>query len=79
MDSDVRCYMVLLCPYCDAPHLDKGEWFTREHSTHLCSFCGNTWTPHPHPTVGVSAEHLITLEEFRAFIDMTNEMSENDE
>jgi len=37
-------------------HIDKGEWATKPHRTHLCEFCGHKWRPEEYPTVGVAAE-----------------------
>lgn len=45
--------LILYCPECKKQHLDKGEWFTKEHKTHLCEYCGVTWRPYDYPTVGV--------------------------
>lgn len=44
--------LVLFCPKCGFRHVDEGEWATREHRTHLCARCGDTWRPHDFPTVG---------------------------
>jgi hypothetical protein len=43
----------LFCPECGQQHVDKGEWATREHKTHLCEFCKHEWRPFEHPTFGV--------------------------
>ena len=45
----------LACPGCSKPHIDRGEWATRRHRTHLCEFCGFTWRPFKFPTIGVAA------------------------
>lgn len=54
--------MELQCPYftCRMPHVDKGEWATRPHKTHRCTYCGHDWRPANVPTVGV--ESLAALE-----------------
>lgn len=41
------------CPSCGQPHVDKGEWATKPHRTHLCERCGGTWRPYPVATCGV--------------------------
>lgn len=55
--------MVMLCPSCGKLHVDRGEWATRLHRTHLCvddpdsypvQGCGTKWKPSEFPTVGVS-------------------------
>ncbi len=33
--------------------MDRDEWATRRHRTHLCEHCGHLWTPHAFYTVGV--------------------------
>jgi predicted RNA-binding Zn-ribbon protein involved in translation (DUF1610 family) len=48
--------MKLDCPNCGKQHIDKGEWATREHKTHLCEYCGHLWKPFPYPTVGTEDE-----------------------
>lgn len=45
--------MVLHCPECKLPHIDRDEWATRLHHTHLCEHCGHQWKPKI-ATVGVS-------------------------
>lgn len=45
--------MVLRCPTCGGVHVDRDEWATRPHRTHLCEHCGGKWQPHDFPTVGV--------------------------
>ena len=47
--------MVLHCPKCHAQHIDRNEWATRPHKTHLCEHCGNLWRPCQQPTCGVEA------------------------
>lgn len=47
--------MVLACPMCHVWHIDKDEWATRPHKTHLCSRCGALFRPANVPTVGVVA------------------------
>lgn len=49
--NPVRCY--LTCPACKQSHIDKGEWATKPHRTHLCEYCNYTWKPADFPTVGV--------------------------
>lgn len=43
----------LRCPECIAPHIDKDEWATKPHRTHLCEYCGHKWRPKETATVGV--------------------------
>lgn len=47
--------MILPCPVCRFIHVDRGEWRTKPHSTHLCEECGHTWKPYDQPTVGVAS------------------------
>lgn len=61
--------MVLHCPK-GHQHIDEGEWATRPHKTHKCTFiydigdigfggfCGEEWRPKDFPTVGVPASAL---------------------
>lgn len=44
--------MALHCPKCCAEHVDRDEWATRPHRTHLCE-CGHEWDPCDFQTVGV--------------------------
>lgn len=55
--------LVMSCPSCGKLHVDRGEWATRLHKTHLCvddphsapeKGCGTRWRPSEHPTVGVA-------------------------
>jgi hypothetical protein len=55
--------MVMSCPFCCKPHVDRGEWTTKLHKTHLCvddtetapeQGCGTLWRPSEYPTVGVA-------------------------
>lgn len=47
--------LILLCPVCEVAHVDRAEWATRPHKTHLCENCGHEWRPFEVPTVGVAA------------------------
>lgn len=47
--------MILYCRVCGVQHVDKDEWVTRPHSTHLCESCGHTWRPCNRSTVGVES------------------------
>lgn len=47
--------MVLSCEHCHASHVDRNEWATRPHRTHLCEHCGAKWRPANVATVGVAA------------------------
>jgi hypothetical protein len=51
------------CPSCGKLHVDRGEWATKPHKTHLCvddphsapeKGCGTRWRPSEYPTVGVA-------------------------
>lgn len=55
--------MVLRCSYCGKQHIDKDEWATHPHKTHLCEFCGHRWrvTMYGRPTVGVEAQFGTTV------------------
>jgi hypothetical protein len=49
--------MVLHCPECHAPHIDKPnlpEWSNPPHRTHLCHDCGHLWRPASVATNGVA-------------------------
>lgn len=52
--------MLLNCPQCKEQHIDKDEWATKPHMTHLCEFCGYKWRPDYRYTVGVSAQVYVT-------------------
>lgn len=45
--------MILYCPKCEKQHVDKGEWETKLHRTHLCEYCAHEWQPSAKYTVGV--------------------------
>ena len=46
--------MFLTCPSCMEQHIDRDEWATRLHKTHLCETCGHEWRPANIPTIGVT-------------------------
>lgn len=54
--SDTAVVLKLNCPECGVKHVDRGEWETRPHKTHLCEACGHLWKPRPFPTVGTDSE-----------------------
>jgi chromosome segregation ATPase len=41
------------CPKCGGRHVDRGEWATKLHRSHLCEHCGHVWRPFEHYTAGV--------------------------
>lgn len=43
------------CPECHTPHVDRDEWETRPHKTHLYEKCGHKWRPAVVCTVGVTS------------------------
>ncbi len=45
--------MLLWCPVCHKRHIDEGIWFSKEHHTHACQYCGMVWRPAIVPTCGV--------------------------
>ncbi len=45
--------MKLCCPKCGKRHIDKGEWATKPHRTHMCQYCLFLWMPEEFNTVGV--------------------------
>lgn len=45
--------LVLHCPRCQSQHIDKHEWLTRLHRTHLCEGCGYKWQPASLYSIGV--------------------------
>lgn len=46
----------LFCPECGNQHIDRDEWATRPHKTHLCEWCFHEWRPFEFATVGVEYE-----------------------
>lgn len=48
--------MKLCCPKCGKRHIDKGEWATKPHRTHMCQYCLFLWMPEEFNTVGVVEE-----------------------
>lgn len=38
----------LNCPECGKPHVDRDEWATKPHHTHLCEHCGHEWRVEPY-------------------------------
>jgi len=46
--------MILYCPECNYQHIDRDEWATRLHKTHLCNNCQYEWRPYEEYTVGVN-------------------------
>lgn len=46
----------IYCSKCNGQHIDKDEWETKQHKTHLCEYCGNEWRPFDFPTVGILKE-----------------------
>lgn len=57
MSTPTPVAILTWCPRCDFQHIDRDEWATRPHRTHLCGNCDHEWAPLPYPTVGV-----LTLE-----------------
>jgi len=49
---------LLFCPKCNKQHIDKDEWATKLHKTHLCAHCGHKWKPLHVPSVGVTLDEL---------------------
>ena len=47
-EGTVPIATILHCPWCQAQHIDEGEWATRPHHTHLCAKCGRTWRVEPY-------------------------------
>ena len=52
-DAQQSVPLQLMCPNCGKQHIDRDEWATRPHRTHLCEYCGNKWRPYMGATVGV--------------------------
>lgn len=46
--------MIIHCPSCHGQHVDEGEWKTRPHRSHRCSWCDCTFRLANVPTVGVA-------------------------
>ena len=47
--SSVPPFRALLpCPNCGTPHVDRGEWATMLHHTHLCEKCHRQWRVEPY-------------------------------
>jgi hypothetical protein len=53
--------LVMHCPVCTTQHIDKDEWVTKRHKTHLCEVCKHEWRPIDFFTVGV--EKIETSDE----------------
>lgn len=45
--------IMLNCPRCGGPHIDKGRFVKKVHHTHACQHCGLVWRPAIVPTLGV--------------------------
>lgn len=43
----------ICCEGCGKLHIDEPPFDTKPHHTHACQFCGLTWRPAVHNTVGV--------------------------
>lgn len=52
--------MVLFCPACGEQHIDKANWESPPHRTHLCQVCGHLWRPASVYTEGVAEVPLGT-------------------
>lgn len=51
-ENGIHCR--LDCPSCGGKHVDRDEWATRKHKTHLCEGCGHEWRPFSDfPTFGI--------------------------
>lgn len=50
---DMPVPMILPCPTCHLLHVDRDEWETTPHRTHLCEHCQTRWRPANIATVGV--------------------------
>lgn len=48
--------LILYCPNCGLQHIDRDEWATKRHRTHLCERCRWTWQPKIYATVGVGSK-----------------------
>ena len=57
--------LVIQCPKCGVPHIDRDEWRTRLHKKHLCEGCTHVWQPALEYTVGVQTLELLTKEGVR--------------
>lgn len=58
----VSIAVLAFCPECRMQHVDRGEWETRPHRSHLCEHCGHVWRLAMVPTVGVAALAQATPE-----------------
>lgn len=56
IEEKINCLKILKieinCPKCNKQHIDKDEWETKSHKTHLCEYCGNEWRPFDFATCG---------------------------
>lgn len=60
--TDSCSYALFLhCPQCKQQHIDKGEWETKLHKTHLCEFCKHEWRPFDFYTYGVEYNIYVAL------------------
>lgn len=46
--------LLIECPHCNTPHIDRGIWARKRHRTHQCIACGNQWRPSRLYSIGVS-------------------------
>lgn len=46
-------HLEIFCPRCSGQHVDRGEWETKHHRTHLCEHCGHRFRPKDKLTVGI--------------------------
>lgn len=55
--------VTIFCPRCSLPHVDEGEWATRQHKTHQCQGCSHEWRPFPFATVGITHPAPVLMAE----------------
>jgi uncharacterized protein YlaI len=53
---------ILFCPECKYQHVDRGEWATKPHRTHLCEICGHLWRPFEVATYGTTTQDIFVPE-----------------
>lgn len=63
--------MLLRCPACANPHVDRDEWATRLHKTHLCEYCRFEWRPANIATVGVVSLETTFADDLQKWADVT--------
>lgn len=65
---------ILICPSCGGVHVDRNEWSTAMHHTHLCEHCSFEWRVEPY-CVGVPVMSIIDEEDRQMVVLALAELS----